>query len=193
MKMPNTRRIRQVLAVAIVAASVAMVAVIVFRQFRSARPEAVSKSTSPEIDMSLARLNFSEMRGDEKLWDLVAERADYDKQTGVARLTGVKAEIFGGKVGGMVITSETGSYLETQHLVKMQKKVHAVTKKGMDLTTEQLEYRTEPGLIRADRPVKVVDGRLSLTAQKMEMSLNDEKVSFKGTVDAVIEGYHAKH
>ncbi len=192
MNMPNTRRIRQILAAAIVTASVALVAVIVFRQIRSVQPETVSKPLSPEIDMSLARLTFSEMRGNEKLWDLVAERADYDKESGAAQLSGVKADIYGGKAGGMVITSEAGSYLEPQHLVRMQKNVKAVTRKGMVFTTEQLEYLTKPGLIRADRPVKVVDGRLALTAQAMEMSLNDEKVHFKGAVDAVVEGYHAK-
>lgn len=192
MKMPNTRRIRQILAVAIVAASVALVAAIAFRQFRSAQPETVSRPHSPEIDMSLAKLDFSEMRGNEKLWNLVAERADYDKETGAAKLTGVKAEIFGGKAGGMVISSESGNYFESQHLVRMQKNVHAVTKKGMTFVSEQVEYRTEPGLIMADSPVKVVDGRLTLTANKMEMSLNDEQVRFKGAVDAVIEGYHAK-
>jgi len=192
MKMPNTRRIRQILAAAIVVASIALVVAIVFRQFHSAQSENVSRPLSPEIDMSLARLNFSEMRGNDKLWDLAAERADYDKKTGTVKLTAVKADIYGGKAGGMVITSESGSYLEALHLVKMQKNVKAVTKKGMVFTTEQLEYRTEPGLIRADRPVKVVDGRLTLTAHKMDMSLNDEIAHFKGAVDAVIEGYHAK-
>lgn len=190
--MPNTRRIRQILAAAIVAASIALVAAIVFRQFHTDQPETVSRPLSPEIDMSLARLNFSEMRGNDKLWDLAAEHADYDKKSGSVKLTGVKADIYGGKAGGMVITSEFGSYLEVQHLVKMQKNVHAVTKNGMALTTEQLEYRTIPGLIRADHPVKVVDGRLTLTAREMDMSLNDEIAHFKGAVDAVIKEYHVQ-
>jgi hypothetical protein len=47
-------------------------------------------------------------------------------------------------------------------------------------------------VILADHPVKVADGRLTLTAQRMEMTLKDEKVFFRGAVDAVIEGYHAK-
>jgi lipopolysaccharide export system protein LptC len=62
----------------------------------------------------------------------------------------------------------------------------------MVFDTEQLEYRTGAGLILTDRPVKVVDGRLTLTARSMEMTLSDEQVRFMGTVNAVIEGYHAK-
>jgi LPS export ABC transporter protein LptC len=191
MQMPNTRRIRQILATVIIVISVALAGTIMVRQFRTAPSDSVSRPVSPEIDMSIAKLDFSEMRGSEKLWNLTAERADYDKDTGAAQLVKVKAEIFGSKTGGMVITAETGSYDETRRLVLMQKQVHAVTRKGMVFDTEQLEYRTGPGLILTDRPVKVVDGRLTLTARSMEMTLSDEQVRFTGTVNAVIEGYHA--
>jgi LPS export ABC transporter protein LptC len=192
MQMPNTRRIRQILAATIVLASVSLAAVIVVRHVRSTPPGSASKPISPEIDMSLTKLTFSEMRGNEKLWDLTAERADYDKETKAARLAGVKVDIFDGMAGGIVITSASGSYLEAQHLVTLQKNVHVVTRKGMVFDTDQLEYRSGPGVILADHPVKVADGRLTLTAQRMEMTLKDEKVLFRGAVDAVIEGYHAK-
>ena len=192
MQMPNTRQIRRILAVVIVASTVALVAAILFRQFRSTPPETASKPISPEVDMSLSRLTFSEMKGNNKLWDLTAERADYDKEAALAKLTGVRTEIYDGKAGGMIITSKKGSYHEVQHLVTMQEKVHAVTKKGMVFDTEQLEYRSGPGLVVTNRPVKVVDGRLTLTAQGMEMSLHQEEVRFRGAVHAVIEGAHAK-
>ena len=176
----------------IVASTVALVAAILFRQFRSTPPETASKPISPEVDMSLSRLTFSEMKGNNKLWDLTAERADYDKEAALAKLIGVRTEIYDGKAGGVTITSKKGSYHEAQHLVTMQEKVHAVTKKGMVFDTEQLEYRSGPGLVATHHPVKVVDGRLTLTAQGMEMSLHQEEVRFRGAVHAVIEGAHAK-
>lgn len=193
MQMPNTRQIRRILAVVIVASTVALVMAILFRQFRSTPPETASKPISPEVDMSLSKLTFSEMKGNEKLWDLTAERADYDKEAALAKLTGVRTEIYDGKAGGVTITSKTGRYHEAQHLVIMQEKVHAVTKKGMVFDTELLEYRSGPGVVLTNRPVKVVDGRLTLTAQGMEMTLHDEKVRFQGPVNAVMEGTHAKH
>ncbi len=49
-----------------------------------------------------------------------------------------------------------------------------------------------PGLVVSNHPVKVVDGRLTLTAQGMEMSLHDEKARFRGSVEAVVEGIHGK-
>ncbi len=62
----------------------------------------------------------------------------------------------------------------------MQEKCACRYQKGMTFTTEQLEYRSVPGLVVSNHPVKVVDGRLTLTAQGMEMSLHDEKARFMG-------------
>lgn len=192
MKMPNTRQVRRILATVIVITSVALAGAVLFRQLRSAPPETASRPTSPGIDMAINKLNFSEMRGNDKLWELTAEQAEYDKDTGTTKLAVVKADILDGRAGGMTITSEIGSYDEPRKVVLMQKQVHAVTKRGMVFDTDQLEYRTGPGLILTDHPVKVQDGRLTLHARGMELLLNAEKVDFRGPVDAVIEGYHAK-
>lgn len=193
MQMLSTRRIKQILAVAIVVPSVALVTVIVLRQLRSSPPEPVSKTTSPDIDMAMTGLRFSEMRDDLKLWDLVAQRADYDKEPGVVRLTGVQLETFEGKAGGVVITSRTGTYHEAKRLVQLQGAVHAVTRRGMVFDSDTLEYLPATGLLLTDREVTVTDGRLRLKARGMEASLKDEKVRFLKQVDAVIEGKHAKH
>lgn len=192
MQMPNTRRIRQILAAVIITVSVALVGTIVVRNIRSDQPVAPTRPIPPDIDMSIDTLSFSETRGNEKLWNLSAKRVDYDKQSGVALLSGVTAEIFGSKTGGMVITSVSGSYDEPKQLVLMQQQVHAVTKKGMEFDTDQLEYRTGPGIVRTTSPVQVRDGRLTLTASGMEMTLVDEQARFAGPVNAVIKGYHAK-
>lgn len=192
MQMPSSRRIRQILAVTILVPSVALVAVVVFRQLRSTPPESVSQTTSPNIDMAMTRLRFSEMSEDAKLWELVAERADYDKEPGVVRLSGVRLETFEGKTGGVVITSKTGNYQEAKRLVQMQGTVHAVTRKGMVFDSDQLEYRPATGMLQTEREVTVKDGRLSLKARGMEASLKDEKVRFLHRIDAVIEGAHEK-
>lgn len=192
MKMPSTRQIRRILATVIVIIAVALTGAVLIRQLRSPSPVSVERPTSPEIDMAINRLQFSEMRGSEKLWDLAAERAEYDKDSGIAQLETVKADIYEGKAGGMKITSTSGSFDEKAKLVQMRTKVRVVTQKGMVLDTEQLEYRTVPGVITTTSPVSVRDGRLTLHARGMIMSLHEETVRFNGPVDAVIEGYHAK-
>ncbi len=186
--MPSNRRIRQILAVAIVAASVSIVGTIVVRNFNAEAPETPSVKNAPEIDMAMTKLRFSEMRDDAKLWELVADRADYDKEPGKVNLSGLMLETFEQKTGGVVVTSRSGSYEESERLVKMKDQVHAVTRRGMTLDTEYIEYRPATGMLRTDLPVKVADGRLTLKAQGMQLSMNDELVTFLHNVDASIEG-----
>ena len=143
--------------------------------------------------MAMTRVTFSEMRGDEKLWALTAEKADYDKEQGLVRLEVVRTEIYEGKAGGAVITSQKGVYNEASRIVRMNGKVHVVTKRGMVLDTEQLEYRAAENLLVTDKPVRVVDGRLHLTAVGMTLHTKDEKVRFHQQVNSVIEGRNAKH
>ncbi len=180
------------MAALIVAVSAALIGGVLVKQHRSAPPESTTRSTSPGVDMAINKLHFSEMRADAKLWDLAAERAEYDKETGTTTLLDVRAEIYGDKAGSLEITSKRGSYDEPRKLVVMQQQVHAVTKRGMVFDTDRLEYRTIPGQIATAQPVTVHDGRLTLHARGMVLSLQDEQVSFKGPVEAVIEGYHGK-
>jgi len=190
--MLSTRRIKQILAAAILVPSVALVAIVLFRQLRSSSLESVPRSSSPNVDMAMNQVRFSEMRDDAKLWELVAERADYDKEPGIVRLSNVRLETFEGRTGGVVITSKTGTYQETKRLVTMEGDVHAVTRKGMVFDSELLEYRPATSTLLSDREVTVVDGRLKLKARGMAASLKDEQVRFLRSVNAVIEGNHAK-
>lgn len=192
MLMLSPRRIKQILAVAILVPSLALVAVIMVRQQRSTSPEPVPQTSSPNVDMSMNQVRFSEMHDDAKQWELVAERADYDKEPGVVHLKTVRLETFEGKTGGVVITSKTGSYQETKRLVRMEGAVHAVTRKGMIFDSDQLEYRPATSMLLTDNDVTVVDGRLRLKARGMEASLKSEQVRFLHQVNAVIEGTHAQ-
>lgn len=188
----SPRRIKQILAIAILVPTLVLVVVIVSRQQRASSPETIPHASSPNVDMSMNQIRFSEMRDDATLWELVAERADYDKEPGVVHLKKVRLETFEGKTGGVVITSQTGSYQESKRLVTMQGTVHAVTRKGMLFDTDLLEYLPASGMLLTDHAVSVLDGRLRLKARGMEASLKTEQVRFLHQVDAVIEGNHAK-
>lgn len=188
----SPRRIKQVLAITILASTVALVAVIVSKQQRTTPSATVPHTTSPNVDMSMKQVSFSEMRDNATLWNLVAEQADYDKEPGVVHLTTVRLETFEGKTGGVVITSQTGRYQESKRLVTMEGAVHAVTRKGMIFDTDLLEYLPATGMLTTSNPVSVQDGRLRLKARGMEASLKTEQVRFLSQVNSVVEGNHAK-
>jgi LPS export ABC transporter protein LptC len=188
----SPRRIKQILAIAILVPTLVLVVAIVSRQQRANSPETVPQASSPDVDMSMNQVRFSAMRDDATLWELVADRADYDKEPGVVHLKKVRLETFEGKTGGVVITSQTGRYQESKQLVTMEGAVHAVSRKGMIFDTDQLLYLPATSLLRTDHGVSVLDGRLRLKARGMEASLKTEQVRFLSQVNAVIEGNHAK-
>jgi LPS export ABC transporter protein LptC len=187
----SPRRIKQILAIAILVPTLALVVAIVSRQQRASSPETVPHASSPNVDMSMNQIRFSEMRDDATLWELVAERADYDKEPGVVHLKTVRLETFEGKTGGVVITSQTAKYQEAKRLVTMEGAVHAVTRKGMVFDTDQLQYLPVTSMLSTNHAVSVLDGRLRLQARGMEASLKTEQVRFLTQVNAVIEGNHA--
>lgn len=190
--MATSKRIRQILAATIILASLAIAGTIAVKQFRSSVPTTPPRSSSPEIDMAMTRVSFSEMRGDVKLWDLTADTAEYDKDKGLVRLQKVRTEIYEGKAGGAVITSRQGVYDEAAGIIRMNGDVHIATRRGMVLDTDQLTYRAAEGDLVTYGPVKVVDGRLRLTAIGMVLFVKDEKVRFNRQVQSVIEGRNAK-
>lgn len=187
-----SKRIRQILAAGILGISAAIAGTVALKQFRSVPPDAPPRNSSPDIDMAMSRASFSEMRGNEKLWDLTAERAEYDKETGRVRLHLVRTEIHEGAAGGALLTSQTGLYDEPNRTVQMDGRVRIVTRRGMVLETDHLEYRPARGVVSTDRPVRVTDGRLTLTAVGMELILKDEQIRFRRQVHSVIEGYHVQ-
>lgn len=176
------------MATTIIVASVAIGGAIVLKQFRAAAPESSPRNLPPQIDMAMTQLRFSEMRDDAKLWELVADSADYDKDGGRAKLRKLRLEIYDKKAGGAVVTSETGYYTESANQVVFQGNVHTVTKKGLVMDTDELAYNTKTGMLFTKRPVTVKDGRLTLKGTGMELATRDEKVRFPGRVEAVLEG-----
>ncbi len=192
MSVQRTRQIRRILALIIVLASSALVVTVVVRQLRAPGPESAARVVSPGVDMSLAKPSFSEFRGSEKLWELTADRADYDKKAGLVMLTKAQARLLESAAGSISISADSGSYQESGRLVKMRNKVHAVSKRGMVFDTSRVDYRIDQGLIITDDQVRVSDGRLTLQAHGMELQVEQETVSFKGPVEAVIEGYREK-
>jgi len=192
MSMANQKRIKQALMAGVLLVSIAIAATIAFRQMQLSPPEPSLRSSSPDVDMTMVTASFSEMRGDAKLWDLTAEQADYDKDTGEIFLQQLLTNIYDDKAGKLQITARNGFYDEKKRLISMTGDVQVVTEKGMTLTTEQLDYLPDQDLIKTDKPVHLKDNRLTITAIGMELFPGTEQVKFHHQINSVIEVKNAR-
>lgn len=191
--MVSPRNIRYALALLVMAAIVGIVAAISLKGFRTAPPEPVSQQLPQNIDIALQNARFTEMREGIIVWELVAERVEYDKTGDVAYLTDIHMVYFKSRSNGSItLTASKGEYSNSSKNVRLRGKVHVVTESGMVFDTESLDYLAEPSLFRTADRVDFHQERLSLAAIGMELHAKTETSRFFKSINAVVEGVRPK-
>ena len=151
--MVSPRNIRFALALLVTTAIVGIVAAISLKGFRTTPPEPVSQQLPQNIDVALQKARFTEMRDGITVWELVAERAEYDKTGEVVYLSDIHMVYAKSRTNGAItLTAAKGEYSSASKNIRLRGKVHVVTESGMVFDTETLDYLATPSLFRtADR------------------------------------------
>jgi LPS export ABC transporter protein LptC len=187
--MVSPRNIRLVLALLVIAASAGIVAAIFLKGARTPLLGPVSQQLPRNIDVALSKARFTEVRDGVTAWELVAERAEYDKTGDVAYLSGIRMVYAKSRTNGSItLTASTGEYAASSRNIRLRGTVHAVSESGMSFDTETLDYLAEPGLFRTNDPVEFHHERLALSARGMELDARSETSRFRSPVDAVVSG-----
>jgi len=187
--MASPRNIRLALALLIAAAIIGIVAAISLKGSRTDLSEPVSKQLPQNIDVAMHNARFFEMRDGTIVWELLADRAEYDKTGEVVYLSGVHMVFAKTRTNGSItVTSSKAEYASTSKDVRLRGKVHVVTESGMVFDTESLDYLAEPALFRTAERVDFHHERLSLAAVGMELKVKTETSRFLKSIDAVVEG-----
>jgi LPS export ABC transporter protein LptC len=187
--MVSPRNIRLALALLVTAAIVGIVAVISLKGFRTTSPEPVSQQLPHNIDVALHNARFSEMREGTTVWELVAERAEYDKTGAVAYLSDIHMVYAKSRTNGSItLTASKGEYSNTSKDIRLRGKVHVVTESGIIFDSESLDYLAGPSVFRTAERVDFQSERLSLSATGMEFYAKTEASRFFKSVDAVVKG-----
>ena len=109
--MDNLNKIRRFLAIAAALAAIFVIATIVFRMQQESSPKLAIRKLPVQVDVSLQKVHFTEVRQGVKRWDLTAERAEYNKETDTTSLSGVELLIAGGdKVGELRVMADRADY-----------------------------------------------------------------------------------
>jgi lipopolysaccharide export system protein LptC len=178
-------KIRQILAIAIIAAIVAIAGAIALKAYRGMRSGPLLPSLPKNIDVSLQKIHYTETKDGKKKWDLVADKAEFDKVGDVIRLTGIRLEVaLGGKTGTIVLTSDRGDYFTKSKNVDLVGNVAAKSASGMDFTTARASYLAGRSLIRTADPVRFSDGSLKLQGTGMEFYVETKKLKILNNVTA---------
>lgn len=186
--MVSPRNIRFALALLVTTAIIGIVAAIFFKGSYSALPEPVSKQLPQNIDVVLNNARFTDMRDGVTVWELLADRTEYDKTGAIAYLSNVHMVFAKSRSHGTItVTAAKGEYDNSNRNVRLRGKVHVVTESGMVFDTDSLDYLAEPSLFRTHERVEFQHERLSLAAIGMELDVKTETSRFFNTINAVVE------
>ena len=167
--MTKSNKIRQLLALFVILASLSLVAIIVIKIYKGRVTKELLRSLPKDIDISLKKIHFTEVRDGVKKWDLVADKADYDKKNEVTHLTGVHLTIAaGGKMGDITLTAPRADYHNITRDVRLDGKIIANSSSGMEFTLENAEYIAARSVIVSSGRVRFTDGKLTMEGVGME-------------------------
>lgn len=164
---PN--KIRQLLALFVIAASLSLVAFIALKTYRGRVTKELIRKLPKNIDISLKKVHFTETRDGLKKWDLVADRAEYDKGKEVTHLTGVRLVIAGSReTGDITLVAPRADYHNVTRDVRLEGKVVARSESGMEFVTDGARYVAERAVIVSSGRVRFSDGKFLLEGVGME-------------------------
>jgi len=167
--MIKSNKIRQLLALFVVATSLSIVAVIVVKIYRGRMTAELLRKLPKNIEISLQKIHFTETRDGMKKWDLVADKADYDRKGEVTHLTGVRLVVTGDHTtGDITLTAPQADFHNVSKDVIMNGKVMAKSTSGMEFTATNATYVAARSMITTSGPVSFTNGKLKLEGVGME-------------------------
>jgi LPS export ABC transporter protein LptC len=186
--MTKSNKIRQLLALFVILASLSLVAAIVLKIYRGRVTKELLRSLPKDIDVSLKKIRFTEVRDGVKKWDLVADRADYEKRKEVTHLTGVRLVVAANeKLGEITLTAPSADYHNITRDVRLDGTVVAKSSSGIEFTVEDAEYIAARAVIVSSGRVRFTDGKLTLEGVGMEFKPETKNFRILKGVTAHIE------
>ncbi|HEX9024794.1 MAG TPA: LPS export ABC transporter periplasmic protein LptC [Geobacteraceae bacterium] len=185
--MIKTNKIRQLLALFVIVTSLSIAAAIAVKLYRSRETAEMLRKLPKNIEISLQKIHFTETRDGAKKWDLVADKAEYDKKQDVTHLSGVRLVVTGDRsIGEITLTAPRADFHNSTKDVRLDGEVVAKSASGMEFTASNVSYLAARSLIKTSSPVKFSDGKLTLEGVGMEFKPETKNVRILSRVIASI-------
>lgn len=168
--MLKLNNIRRFLALAIILAAVAIVVAITLKIRQGKTPAEMLHRLPGNVDVALQKIHYTETKAGVKKWDLLADRAVFDKKSEIVHLTGVRLVVAaGGKMGDIILTADRADYDSRSKDVELVGNVEAKSTSGMRFSTASALYAASRSMIKTADRVKFSDRQLDLDGVGMEL------------------------
>jgi LPS export ABC transporter protein LptC len=185
--MMNSARFRWLLAAAIVVAILSLAGYIIIRLEREGPLSPPHVFAPPGVDVSLEGLRFSEGGDGGRKWDLVAEKAEYDKGRGVTRLTAPVMTLPPSQGSGALrLRADRALYRNETRDVSLEGNVLLSGERGMRFTTDRADFVAADAMVRTAARVKLQQPGLVVEGAGMELDTVTRNLRVLSDVTAVI-------
>lgn len=172
----------------VIATSLSIVAVIAVKLYRGRVTAELLRKLPKNIEVSLQKIHFTETKDGVKKWDLVADKADYDKKGEVTHLTGVRLVVAGERAtGDITLTALRADFHNVSKDVRMDGNIVARSASGMEFTAANATYIAARSLIVSSDRVSFTDGKLKLEGVGMEFVPQTKNIRILSKVTANIK------
>lgn len=178
--------IRLSLAFILIAAIIGIVTVIIRSDPQGSSPLLpVSQQLPKNIDIVLKKARFTEIQNGHILWELIAERVNYDKTGEIAYLSDIRMQFQRTATrGGITVLADSGEYSNLTKNVTLKGSVHVETEDGENFETASILYSGALSRFSTQDPVSFRKKNLQLKAIGMDLSVQSQLIRFHSAVDA---------
>jgi len=186
--MPKPNKIKLVLALSIAAAGIWLTTVIVLKTHRSNGPVEILRQLPKNIDISLQKIHYTEIKDGVKKWSLVAEKVEYDRDRTCSYFRNVKVDLFsnGKDEGKITLTADRAVYHDKTGDIEAEGNVVASNETGMRFETGHLSYQPSRFMISTGDHVRFIDGKLTVEGTGMELMIKAKKCRVLKNVTAIV-------
>lgn len=182
---PN--KIKQLLALCIILIGTWLAVAIALKIHQPKGPVELLKKLPKNIDLSLQKIHYSEIKNGGKRWDLLADKVDYDKSKDYTSFKKINMVIFGKEKDGTVtLAADSANYHNKTGDVELIGNVSAGNDSGMKFTTGHIRYISSRSLVQTDDHVAYTYGNLVVEGTGLELMLKTKRVRVLKNVTANI-------
>jgi LPS export ABC transporter protein LptC len=190
--MPRPKKIRLILAVAIVLAGVSLIVTVILK-FEQRKSPPRPAPLPHDVEMAMRKAHYSEVKDGAKKWDLFADQAFFDMKNDVFHLNGVSLVLAAkAGVGTISVTADRADYYSKTKDVHLAGNVVARSDSGLHFFSARARYIADRAVITTSDPVTFVDGRIQVKGIGMEFHTATRDLKILKDVTADIESGHSK-
>ncbi len=163
---------------------------VVWRNFKIVTPEQLIEILPDNVDIALDDIDYTETRGDRRVWRLQADSVAHEAQRQEAQLENVRMTFYEqGQFGDIQLSARSGKWFSETGNIELIGNVVVRSDQGQALYCRQLFYDNKAELITSESSVRLVAKDMETTGQGLQIFLPQQRMLILGQVQTKLSNW----